>query len=62
MTVDDYLGLLRALGLTKRRQTYDSAAIYETRDGQFTNVPDPNDLSPEERIAMIALIRSRLNL
>lgn len=60
MTPAEYRGAIRALGLTPQRPSYVGAAIHVDRDGLFHSVPDPDGLSAEERLAFVALLRSRL--
>lgn len=56
MTCSEYRGKLWKLGLTPAQLTYEGGAIYRDRDGEFHNVPDPEKMTPAQRVAMIALL------
>ena len=56
MTSQEYQGKIKAMGLTPCRPSYDGATIHQTRDGEFVTVPDPQTLSPDERVDMLELI------
>lgn len=62
MTVAEYYACLRALGLTKRKPSYEGASLYEDRDGDFTTVPDAESLSAEERVDVLDLLKARMGI
>ena len=62
MTQDEYREVIFALGLTPIKPSYEGATLHVDREGLITSVPDPEGLSPDERVAMIALIRTRLGI
>ncbi|MEK9751765.1 MAG: hypothetical protein VW338_00940 [Rhodospirillaceae bacterium] len=62
MTADEYRDCLRAMGLTPAKPSYDGATLHQDAAGQFTSIPNPEQLSPEERLSMIDLIRTRLGI
>jgi hypothetical protein len=60
MTPDDYRAAVRTSGLKPCKPSFQGSTLHEKRDGEFQQVPDPEHLSPEERVAMIAVIKTRL--
>lgn len=62
MTEDGYRALVKAMGLSPCRLSYDKKTLHQTRDGLFQQVPDPEYLTPEEREAAISLLRNRLGV
>lgn len=63
MTVDEYRACIKSLGLTPCRPSFQGSTLHQTREhGIFQQVEDPDHLSPEERIAMIALIKLRMGI
>jgi len=50
------------MGLVPVRPSRDGTTLHRTRDGLFQQVPDPEELSPEEREDMIKLLRWRLDI
>ena len=62
MTIDGYKAAIKALGLSPYRPSNGHSTLHQTRDGDFQQVPDPEDLAPEERQGFIDLIRARLGL
>jgi hypothetical protein len=62
MTSDGYRAVIRSLGLTPCRPSFEGRTLHQTRTGDFQHVPDPELLSPEEREATIALIKFRLGI
>lgn len=58
MTVDEYRDCIRAMGLTPRRPVYNGGQIHEDRNGDMFTIADPTDLTEDERVAMLDMIRS----
>ncbi|MFT3972011.1 MAG: hypothetical protein QM699_00595 [Amaricoccus sp.] len=56
MTIAEFKARLREMGLTPSVPIYAGGMVYEDRDGQLHNVPDPSMLSPEEREEIIVVI------
>jgi hypothetical protein len=56
VTEAEYLASLKALGLMRFKPSYEGAAIYQDRDGEFRNVPDADQLLPSERSDFIELL------
>jgi hypothetical protein len=63
MTPDGYRAAVKQrLGLTPCRPSCNHTTLHQTRDGSFIQVPDPEFLSPEERVAMIEHLAQQLDL
>lgn len=62
MTIDGYYACLSAWGLTKCRPSYEGSTLYQTRDGDFTTIPDPESLSAEERRDFLDLVKVRMGI
>jgi hypothetical protein len=62
LNIGDYYACLEAWGLTKCRPSYDGATLYQTREREFTTIPDPEALSAEERKDVLALIKLRMGI
>jgi hypothetical protein len=60
MTPDEYRAAVTASGLTPRKPSLQGGTLHATRNGDFYQVPDPEQLKPEERVAMIAVIKAWL--
>lgn len=60
MTVEEYWACVRELGLKNpQRASPDLDYIATTRDHQVAHVTDPERLTPEQRMAVCALLRQR---
>lgn len=62
MTPDEYRAIVRAMGLTPVKPSYDGATLHVDREGLHSSIPDPESLSIEERQGMIAIIKSRMQI
>lgn len=62
MTPEEYRAIVRAIGLTPAKPSYEGATLHVDREGQFTSIPDPETLKPDERAGMIAFIKARLGI
>ena len=60
MNVQEYYACVKDLGLTPHVKDYEGHSIYVTRDGQFITVPDPSEMSEEQRDVAIELLRWKL--
>lgn len=60
MTEAQYRAALKVLGLSPGKPSYNGATIYMDRDGMAHSIPDPVQLSPEERDHFIALLKTRI--
>ncbi len=59
MTPDEYRGKLRSFGLTRAKPSYGGAMLYQDREGQFVNIPDPETLTEREREDFLELLQAR---
>lgn len=60
MTVEDYFDVVKALGLRLLRKTSSGEEwLARNKNGDFTIVPDPDALTPEERDDTIILLKAR---
>jgi hypothetical protein len=60
MTVDEYWAAVKAMGLRNAHRGHpEFDFICTTRDGAATQVTDPERLDPDQRAAIIALLRRR---
>jgi hypothetical protein len=60
MTIEDYWAAVKALGLRGRtRGSLELDYLCTTREGQVTQVTDPERLDAEGREAVISLLRQR---
>ena len=58
MTPDGYRAVIREeFGMTPYRPSHDGKTLHVTREGDYRQIPDPEPLSPEEREAVIELLR-----
>lgn len=62
MIISEYKAALKALGLTPGRPSYKGATIYMDRDGTAHSIPNPEELSPDERRSFIALLTVRISV
>ena len=60
MTPEEYKAAVEAAGLTACKSPFQGSTLHKTRDGYFQQVPNPEHLSPDERIAIIAVIKVRV--
>jgi hypothetical protein len=60
MTPEEYKAAIDAAGLTPCKPPFQGSTLHETRDGKFQQVPNPEHLSPDERVAIIAVINARV--
>jgi hypothetical protein len=60
MTPDEYKAVVDAVGLTPCKPPFQGSTLHKTRDGKFQQVPNPEHLSPDERVAIIAVIKARV--
>jgi len=59
VTSDEYKAVIKSLGLTPCRPSFQGATLHQTRDGDFQQVPDAESLSAEERVSMISMLKFR---
>lgn len=62
MTPDEYREVIRAMGLTPSKPSYDGATLHADKDGHFTSIPDPETLTADERPDVIEVIKARLGI
>lgn len=62
MTEAQYRAALKALGLSPGKPSYNGATVHMDRDGMAHSIPDPVQLSSEERDHFIALLKTRISL
>jgi hypothetical protein len=62
MTEDGYRTAVRSLGLTPCKPSFNRHTIHTDGSNNFYRVPDPEHLTPEERIKMIELLMTRMGL
>ncbi|NBC34066.1 MAG: hypothetical protein GVY13_15435 [Alphaproteobacteria bacterium] len=62
MTPDAYFAVLKAMGIVPAKPPYQRRILCSTRDGDYIQVPDPAQLSPEEREEAIDLVKWRLGI
>lgn len=62
LTADDYRTCIRGFGLTPVKASYEGSTLHVDREGQHHLIPDPDTLSPDERPAMIDLIKWKLGI
>lgn len=62
MTCDDYRAVVRSLGLTACRPSFQGNTVHQDRDGGFIQVEDPESLSEEERVAALGMLKFRLGI
>jgi hypothetical protein len=62
MTSDDYRAIIKSLGLTPCRPSFDGKTLHQDRDGHFQQVPDPEFLATEERRSVIEVIKWRMGI
>jgi hypothetical protein len=60
MTTEEYKAAIEAAGLAPCKAPFQGSTLHKTRDGYFQQVPNPEHLSPDERSAMIAVIKARV--
>lgn len=60
MTSDEYRACIKALGLTPIKPSFEGATLHQDASGEIVRVLDPDDLSPEERIAFYQLLKARM--
>jgi hypothetical protein len=60
MTSEEYKSAIDTAGLTPCKPPFQGSTLHKTRDGKFQQVPNPEHLSPDERIAIVATIRARV--
>ena len=58
MTQEGYFATLKAMGITPYRPAFNGYILCQTRDGDFQQVPDPEQLTPDERGDVINLIKT----
>jgi hypothetical protein len=59
MTPDQYKAAIETVGLAPCNVSSEGSTLHKTRDGKFQQVPNPEDLSPDERAAIISVINMR---
>lgn len=60
MTVEDYWARVRSLGLRNPQRGHGSDNyVGTTRDGRVATIPDPTNLTPEQRELAADLLRAR---
>lgn len=57
-----YKAIVRSLGLTPCKPSFQGATLHQDRDGHFQQVTDPDTISDEERASIIALLKWRLGV
>jgi hypothetical protein len=62
MSPDGYRTMVKSLGLTPCRPSFNRHTLHTDRTGAIHRIPDPEYLSPEEREAMIELIKRELGI
>lgn len=64
MTSDDYYTVLRSWGYDRVRgkPASNGTVLMQGRDGDFTLVPDPTIYEPDERGAILDMLRARLQI
>jgi hypothetical protein len=60
MTPEQYKAAIETVGLAPCRPSSQGSTLHKTRGGKFQQVPNPEDLSPHERAAIISVINMRL--
>ena len=53
MTIAEYYAAIRQLGLRPTQ----IPTVYEDRDGDKRSVPDPTDMTPDQRIEVMGLLK-----
>jgi hypothetical protein len=56
MTEGEYRAELKKRGLTPYMASYQGATVYVDREGSTHSIPDPDTMSPEQRVAFIELL------
>jgi hypothetical protein len=59
MTPEGYRAAIRDLGYTPHQPSVDGQTVHVNRDGQFSVIPDAQELTPIERQDFITLLMSR---
>lgn len=62
MSPDEYRACIRALGLTPTKPSYEGSTLHVDRNGDHTLIPDAESMPPEQRVAMIQIIKVRLGI
>ena len=62
MTPDGYRAMVRSLGLTPCRPSFNRHTLHMDGKGLFYRVPDPEHLSPQERADTIELLKMRMRI
>jgi hypothetical protein len=62
VTPDGYRAMIRSLGLTPCRPSYNRHTLHSDGRGEIYRIPDPEYLSPEERESMVELIKGRMQI
>lgn len=57
MTAEEYWGALKAWGFSNPRRVTPSTYTMLDRDGEVCNIPAPEEKTPDERGADLALIK-----
>jgi hypothetical protein len=62
MTPEQYRAAIEMAGLKPCKVALQGSTLHKTRDEVFQQVPDPEHLSPDERVAIISLIKIRIGV
>lgn len=62
MTDDGYRAIIKSLGLTPCRASFDGKTLHQDREGHFQQVPDPDQVAAEERDGVIQFIKWRMGI
>jgi len=62
VTPEEYQAAIKSLGLTPAKPSYQGATLHRDRDGMHHSIPDPLQLSTEERADFINLVQTRMGL
>lgn len=54
MTEGEYRAELKKRGLTPYMASYQGATVYVDREGSTHSIPDPDTMSPEQRVEFVA--------
>jgi hypothetical protein len=60
MTPEEYKAAIDAAGRSPCKPPFQGSTLHKTRDGKFQQVPNPEHLSPDERVEIIAVINAAL--
>ena len=61
-TSEGYRGTVRAWGLTPCAPSNGYSTLHQTRENDIVQVPDPDPLTPEQRVAALEALKMKLGI